>query len=65
MPTTPDVPRCEAARTPVGLSAVIRLFDLGSNPPVRCSLPAGHPGNHEAYYQPFPGFADEAVVWPS
>ena len=54
--------RCRSFYRPGGFIELIGKTK-GKTIITQCRLPLDHESNHENYVQPFPGFADEHVVW--
>ncbi len=59
--------RCQSTRPvrPLATLGIPKSFLDGEAPttPVRCRGDEGHDGDHYAWVQPFPGFADQRVSW--
>jgi len=46
-----------------GWMGVLDSHSDGHSSRTRCRMDEGHNGQHHAWYQPFPGFADEHIYW--
>ena len=56
--------RCASTHEATGLYGIIaRYANDAHTVVVRCRKDEGHDGDHIGPFQPFPGFADEQVVW--
>lgn len=54
--------RCAATKAAGGVMAFI-ASNMDNAPVYRCTLAAGHEGEHVGKYSPMPGFADEYARW--
>ena len=45
-----------------GFMGILNIHE-NDNPRTQCRLEEGHEGKHHAWFQPYPGFADEHRWW--